>query len=67
MEMITTVARTAVSEGEWRGDLDIDQFGFEMHGILLAHHHAYRLMRDPDASARTRAAFDSLVARSRAT
>lgn len=67
MEMITTVARTAVSEGEWASDLDIDQFGFEMHGILLAHHHAYRLMRDPNASARTRAAFDSLVARSRAT
>ena len=67
MEMITTVARTAVSEGEWRNDLDIDQFGFEMHGILLAHHHAYRLMRDRHASARTRRAFDSLVARSRAT
>lgn len=65
MELIITVAGTAVSEGEWRSDLDVSQFGFEMHGILLAHHHAYRLMRDSHATDRTRAAFNSLVDRSR--
>jgi AcrR family transcriptional regulator len=66
MEMITTVAGTAVDEGEWRTDLDLDQFGFEMYGVLLAHHHAFRLMHDARAIERTRAAFESLVARSRA-
>jgi AcrR family transcriptional regulator len=65
-EMISTVAGTAVAEGEWRADLDPDQFGFEMHAILLAHHHAFRLMRDDRAAAHTRTAFESLVDRSRA-
>ena len=64
-EMITTVAGTAVSEGEWRSDLDLDQFAFEMHGVLLAHHHAYRLLRDQHTAERTRQAFESLVARAR--
>jgi AcrR family transcriptional regulator len=67
LEMIRTVAGTAVSEGEWRDDLDLDQFAFEMHGILLAHNHAYRLMRDKQAAARTRQAFDALIARARTT
>jgi AcrR family transcriptional regulator len=65
MEMITTVAGTAVAEGQWRSDLDLEQFGFEMYGILLAHHHSFRLMHDARANERTRAAFESLVARSR--
>ena len=67
LELITTVAGTAVSEGQWRQDLDLSQFAFEMHGILLAHHHSARLMRDARADDRTRAAFDALVVRAGAT
>jgi AcrR family transcriptional regulator len=65
LEMIATVAGTAVSEGEWRSDLDLEQFAFELHGVLLAHHHAYRLLRDQHTAARTREAFESLIARAR--
>ncbi len=67
LEMIRTVAGTAVSEGEWRADLDLDQFAFELHGVLLAHHHSYRLLHSPDAATRTRAAFEAMLARARTT
>ena len=65
LEAIATVAGTAVAEGEWREDLDLDQFAFELHGVMLSHSHANRLLRDSRAGERTRAAFDSLVAQAR--
>lgn len=61
-ELIATVAGTAVSEGEFHADLDTDQFAFELHGIMLAHHYATRLLRDPRADDRVHAAFESLIA-----
>ena len=66
LETIATVAGTAVSEGEFGPDTDVDQFGFEAHGVMLAHHHASRLMHDPTATERTRRAFESLLSSVRA-
>ena len=65
LEFIATVAGTAVAEGEFRQDLDVDQFAFEVHGVMLAHNHASRLLRDPEAARRTRQAFESLLASAR--
>ena len=65
LDLLATVAGTAVAEGEFRADLDLEQFAFEVHSIMLGHHHASRLMRDPNALARTRRAFDALVERAR--
>lgn len=65
LELIATVARTAVAEGDFRDDLDPEQFAFELHGVMLAHHHASRLLRAPDALTRTRTALDSLLAAAR--
>jgi len=61
LEFIATVAGTAVAEGEFREDLDLEQFAFEVHGVMLAHHHASRLLLDERAEARTRQAFESLL------
>lgn len=63
LDSLATVARTAVSEGEFRADVDCAQLAFEIHGLMLAHHHASRLLGDPDATTRTRRAFESLVER----
>jgi len=62
LEFIATVAGTAVAEGELRDDLDLEQFAFEVHGVMLAHHHASRLLQDERAETRTRQAFESLLA-----
>ena len=43
----------------------MQQLAFEVHAVMLGHHHASRLLRDPDAESRTRRAFESLVAAAR--
>ncbi len=63
LELLATVAGTAVADGEFDPDLDVEQFAFEVHGLMLGHHHASRLMRDPQALVRTRRAFEALLDR----
>lgn len=67
LEMIATVAGTAVAEGHFAADLDPEQFAFELHGLMLAHHHAIRLLRDERSNERTSRAFEALLARARPT
>ncbi len=55
-------ASLAVEEEELRHDLDTEQFAFEMLGIVMAYHHARRLLRDPKAETRAKNAFERLLA-----
>lgn len=66
LELIANVARTAVREGHFRGDADPEQFAYELHGIMLASHHATRLLRDPTAEGRAQRAFERLLLNFRA-
>jgi AcrR family transcriptional regulator len=66
LETLAKAARLAVEAGHLRADLDCDQFAFEMYALVLARGHWKRLLRDPQADVRARAAFESLIARSRA-
>lgn len=65
LELIGSTAVTAVAEGGFRSDLDTGQFAFEVHGVMLAHHHATRALGDTRSLARARAAFDALIASAR--
>jgi AcrR family transcriptional regulator len=58
-------ARIAVSQGHFRADLDVEQFAFEMHSVMLGTHVLQRLFRRPDAHERARTAFDRLLEASR--
>jgi AcrR family transcriptional regulator len=58
---LARAASIAVEEGELRPNLDTEQFAFEMLGIVMAYHHARRLLRDPKAEARAKTAFDRLL------
>jgi len=62
-DALKRAAQIAVEEGEFREDLDLDQFVFELASIVAAYHHFGRLMRDPDAERLTRQAFESLLER----
>jgi AcrR family transcriptional regulator len=62
LEFVATVAGTAVAEGDFRADLDTEQFAFSLQGLMLGYHHAGRLMRDPKAREHTRQALDDLLA-----
>lgn len=56
--------RLAVGEGHFR-DGDAEQFAHDLYGVMLAYHHAARLLRDPRAEQRARAAFEALLAAAR--
>jgi AcrR family transcriptional regulator len=58
---IARAARMAIEAGHFRPELDCEQFAFELYGLLLGHGHFRRLLRDPRAESRTRAAFDRLL------
>ena len=65
-ETLANAARAAVREGHFRADLDCDQFAYDFSGIMLAYHHAARLMKDPRARERATTAFESLLRTARA-
>ena len=65
--MITTIFRTGIAEGHFRADADPHQFAQDFYGVILACHHATRLLGDERAGARARRAFETLVADARAT
>lgn len=63
-ETVRRAAQIAVDEGEFRKDLDLDQFVFEMGSITAAYHHFGRLLGDPRAEKHANNMFESLLARS---
>jgi AcrR family transcriptional regulator len=60
-ESVQQIFRTGISEGHFRPDADDVQFQHDLLGIMLGHFHARRLLREPDAEKRCRAAFERLI------
>lgn len=65
VDTIAQVFRTAVAEGHVRPDADPDQFAQDLNGVFLAYNYVHRLLNDPDAEARARRAFETLLAANR--
>jgi AcrR family transcriptional regulator len=65
IDMIATVFRTGITEGHFRDDADPEQFAQDFHGVVLAYHHAIRLLGDAQADTRARRAFETLLAAAR--
>lgn len=67
-ELFATIARIVgggIAEGHFRRDLDPQQFAVDLYGVILACYHGHRLMGDPLAEARARAAVTALLDASR--
>src|ERR1700674_166125 len=62
---IARAARIAIEQGQFRADLDVEQFAYEVVGIGMAFQQLYKLLDHPKAELRARTAFQGLVARSR--
>ena len=63
-DLLATLARSvrlAAAEGHLAPDTDPDQAAFEIYGLILSFHHAYRLLQDAEADRRVRAAFERLL------
>jgi AcrR family transcriptional regulator len=61
LDLIANTARGAIREGHLRKDVDVDGLAQDLYGIMLACHHAHRLLADPKAVSRARAAFERLL------
>jgi AcrR family transcriptional regulator len=61
LETIANVFRTGITEGQFRADADPEQFAHDLYGVVLAYHHARRLLHDPAAERRARLALDRLL------
>ena len=65
LDVIATCFRSGIAEGHFRGEADAEQFAHDVYGIMLAYHHAFRLLADPAAESRARTSFDALLAAAR--
>jgi AcrR family transcriptional regulator len=61
LDTIAQVFRTGIAEGHFRPHADPEQFAYDLHGAMLAFHHASRLLGDPEAAARATRAFEQLL------
>jgi AcrR family transcriptional regulator len=62
LRTLARAVKLAVEEKHLRSDTDPELFAFLVNGIFLSFHQSRRLLRDPRAKTRVRAAFRELVA-----
>ena len=60
-DALARAAEITKEAGHFRKDLDTEQFAFDLSAIYLSYHHAFRLLHDPKALKKARAAFDRLI------
>ncbi len=61
LDILANTVRTAIAEGHFRPEVEPEQFAFELFGVMLAYHHAARLLGDPRANERAQAGADALI------
>jgi AcrR family transcriptional regulator len=61
LDTIANSVRGAIAEGHFRADVDPEQFGHDLYGVMLGYHHAARLLGDAKAAHRARTAFEALL------
>ncbi len=61
IDTVATAARIAVTEGHFRKDLDVEQFAHEVYCLGYGELQVARLLRDPKANQRARAALERLL------
>jgi len=66
LDSVATVYRSGVRAGAFRDDVDPDAVAQECYGLILGHHVAARLLRNPRAREFAEASFDRLLASVRA-
>ena len=64
-DAIARIVEGGAREGHFRADVDGRQFAFDLYAVMLGFHHAYRLLDDPRAETRARAAVEMLIAAAR--
>ena len=66
LDALATAARITVAEGQFRADVDPDQFAFEVYSAMLGFHTYQKFLRAPASLSRARDALERLLTAARA-
>ncbi|HZJ68007.1 MAG TPA: TetR/AcrR family transcriptional regulator [Kofleriaceae bacterium] len=66
LDALATAARITVTEGQFRADVDPDQFAFEVYSAMLGFHTYQKFLRAPASLSRARDALERLLTAARA-
>lgn len=59
--VLATSLQKGIEAGAFHDGVDPEQFAQDVYGVMLAYHHASRLLHDPRAETRARGAFETLL------
>lgn len=65
IDCLRRIAQSAIGAGDFREDMDCDQFAFELYSLLLGFHLYYKLLKNEDIQKRQHTALDALILRYR--
>jgi hypothetical protein len=65
LDVLANCFRVGITEGHFRRGSEPDQFAQDVYGVMLAHHHATRLLGDKHSERRARRAFEALLTAAR--
>lgn len=63
VDCLRRIARSAIKVGDFREDIDCDQFAFELFSLLLGFHYYSNLLKDEDIHKRQQLALEALIKR----
>ncbi len=61
VESLSRIALSAVNAGDFREDIDTNQFAFDLYSLLLGFHYYDRLLHDTQTKARQEKALEKLL------
>jgi AcrR family transcriptional regulator len=67
LDTIATAVRITIAEGQFRADVDPDQFAFEIYSLMAGFHAYQKFLRAPTSLDRAHQAFERLLASARST
>lgn len=63
IDSLKRIAQSAIRVGDFRDDIDCDQFAFELYSLLLGFHLYHQLLKNEDILKRQQMALESLIQR----
>jgi AcrR family transcriptional regulator len=66
LDTLATAARITVNAGQFRPEVDPDQFAFEVYSIMLGFHTYQKFLREPESLERARGSLERLLCSARA-
>ena len=61
LNSLARLAKSAVKAGDFRSDIDIKQFAFELYSLILGFHYYHRMMKDVNTKDKQEKALNKLI------